>query len=195
MDARAFFVEQYRITAGVVEQLVIAGVDDSHLRRRPADDQNSLVWLLWHAARWEDVMVHSWVCDQPQVFDRQRWHDKLATGTRHVGTAMTPTQVRELSERIDLAALREYRAALAEATPTAVATLDEGDLDDVVAHDRLVLGQPDGAFHNDQALWMDDFWSGHPVSWFLAFVNLHAAEHLLGEALAVRSQLGIPLGL
>ena len=195
MDARVFFVDQYRITAGVVDQLVLAGVEEAQLRRQPAADQNSLAWLLWHAARWEDVIVHSWVCNQPQVFDRQHWHDKLATGTRHVGTAMTPDEVCDLSERIDLVALRGYRSALAEATISAIAVLDDGSFEEVVGDDRLVVGRPDGAFRNEKAAWMDDFWSGHPVSWFLAFLNLHAAEHLLGEALVVRSQLGLPLGL
>ncbi len=195
MDARVFSVDQYRITAGVVDELVLAGVEDVQLRRQPAADQNSLAWLLWHAARWEDVIVHSWVCNQPQVFDRQHWYDRLATGTRHVGTAMTPDEVGDLSERIDLVALRGYRSALAEATTSAIAVLDDGSFEEVVGCDRLVAGQPDGAFRNEQAAWMDDFWSGHRASWFLAFLNLHAAEHLLGEALVVRSQLGLPLGL
>ena len=80
-------------------------------------------------------------------------------------------------------------------TADSVAALDPAALERIVPIERLAAGQPDGAFHNDQAAWMDDFWSGHPTSWFLAFLNLHAAEHLLGEALVVRSQLGSPLGL
>ena len=108
---------------------------------------------------------------------------------------MTATQVHDLSAVIDLSALREYRAAIADTTPTAVMALDAAALDDVVADDRLAAGQPDGAYRNEHAAWMDEFWSGHTISWFLAFLNLHAAEHLLGEALAVRGQLGIPIGL
>ena len=108
---------------------------------------------------------------------------------------MTSEQVRQLSEQVDLTALGEYRAAIAVTTPDAVMALDEVVLDLVIGDDRLAHGEPDGAFHNEDAAWMDGFWSGHPVSWFLGFLNLHAAEHLLGEALAVRSQLGVPLGL
>jgi hypothetical protein len=195
VDAQRFFVEQHGIVAGVVDQLVLAGLDEAHLRRQPAAGQNSLAWLLWHAARWEDVMVNTWICGQPQVFDRDHWHDKLAAGTRRVGTAMTSEQVGQLSEQIDLTALGEYRAAIAVATPDAVLALDDAALDQVIGDDRLAEGEPDGTFHNEDAAWMDSFWSGHTVSWFLSFLNLHAAEHLLGEALVVRSQLGVPLGL
>jgi hypothetical protein len=195
VDAQRFFVDQHGIMAGVVDQLVLAGLDDTQLRRRPADGQNSLAWLLWHAARWEDVMVNTWICGQPQVFDREGWHDKLAAGTRHVGTAMTSEQVGQLSEQVDLTALGEYRAAIAIATPAAVTGLEDAALDEPIGDDRLAKAEPDGAFHNEDAAWMDGFWSGHPISWFLSFVNLHAAEHLLGEALAVRSLLGVPLGL
>jgi DinB superfamily len=122
VDAREFFVEQHRIVVGVVDQLVVAGIDECDLRRQPAAEQNSLAWLLWHAARWEDVMVNTWICDQPQVFDRGQWSEKLATCTRHVGTGMTTAQVRDLSAVIDLSALREYRAAIADTTPTAPTT-------------------------------------------------------------------------
>jgi DinB superfamily len=195
VNAQRFFVEQHGIVAGVVDQLVLVGLDEAHLRQRPAAGQNSLAWLLWHAARWEDVMVNTWIFGQPQVFDRERWYDRLAAGTRRVGTAMTSEEVGELSDQVDLNALGEYRAAIAVATPAAVMALDDAALDQVIDDDRLADGEPDGAFHNEDAAWMDGFWSGHPVSWFLSFLNLHAAEHLLGEALAVRSQLSIPLGL
>lgn len=95
-------------------------------------------------------MVNTWICDREQIFDGERRPERLSANTRHVGTAMTPQQVRGLSETVDLPALHGYRAAVAAATQAAV-----------------VPGLP----------------------------NLHAAERLLGEALAVRVQLGVALGL
>jgi hypothetical protein len=195
VDAKDFFLTQHATLNGLVDQLVVGGVAPSDLRRRPAGGDNSLAWLLWHAARWEDVIVNEWICGQPQVFDTSHWADGLGVATRRVGTGMTPAEVRDLSEAIDVDGLHAYRAATAAATTAAVSRLSDADLGRQVPVERLAAGLPDGAFGNERAIWMDEFWSGHPVSWFLSFLNLHGAEHLFGEALVVRSQIGIPLGL
>jgi hypothetical protein len=195
MDAQQFFLLQQATTTTVVDQLVIAGLTDDQLRLRPGDGHNSLAWLLWHSARWEDVIINTWIGDRPQVFDTNPRTQDLGVATRHVGTAMTADDVTALSDRIDLAALHAYRAATTAATAGLVGALTATDLDTEITVERLAAAAPDGAYHNPQAAWMDEFWTGHPIAWFLAFLNLHTAEHLLGEALAVRSQLGIPLGL
>jgi len=195
MDALRVFLEQHGTVQGVVDQLVIGGLSDDQLRLRPSEGQNSLAWLLWHSARWEDVTVNTWIGDRSQVFDRDAWQQRLGTATREVGTAMTAGEVAKLSETLDLAALNAYRIATAAATATVVSELTGAELEAEIPVERLARAAADGAYRNPKAAWMDEFWSGHRVSWFLAFLNLHAAEHLLGEALAVRSQLGIPLGL
>jgi DinB superfamily len=195
VDAQRFFLEQHQITAGVVEQFVLGGVADNDLRRSPSGEQNPLAWLLWHAARWEDVIVNAWILRRDQVFDSQGWSSRLGAGTRHVGTGMTSAEVNELASQVDLDELRRYWRATAAATADGIGELADTVLGDTVAVEQLEVGAVDGAFHNERAGWMDQFWADHTVSWFLAFLNLHAAEHLLGEALVTRSQLGIPLGL
>lgn len=54
-------------TAGVDRWL--GGLSDDQMRVRPARGMNSIVWLLWHMARTEDVAVNLVVAAQPQVFD------------------------------------------------------------------------------------------------------------------------------
>jgi hypothetical protein len=195
MDAKDFFLTQHATLHGLVDQLVVGGVTTSNLRRCPAGGGNSLAWLLWHGARWEDVIVNAWICGQPQVFDTLPGAQGLGVATRRVGTGMTQDEVHDLSAAIDVDELHAYRAATAAATSAAVSGLSDADLGRELPLERLAVGLPDGAFGNERAMWMDEFWSGHPVSWFLAFLNLHGAEHLFGEALVVRSQIGIPLGL
>jgi len=46
---------------------VFGGLTDDQMRRRPASGLNSLVWLLWHMARTEDVAVNLVVSDGRQV--------------------------------------------------------------------------------------------------------------------------------
>jgi hypothetical protein len=69
------------------------------------------------------------------------------------------------------------------------------DLEDVVdeAHLRQVFAQ--GIVGNERARWVEQFFAKRTKAWWLSFVIWHSAEHLFGEALCVRSQAGIALGM
>lgn len=192
MDGVEFFREQHQLVRRVVNGLVLSGLDDDALRRHPAGEQNSLAWLLWHAARYEDVVINTWLLGGPQVFDDGEWFDKLGTRTRHVGTGTGNAEARRLSATVDLAALRGYWAAVSDRTGEA---LESVDLSAHVDATRLRRAAADGAAVNELSPWLDDFFAGHPGSWFLSFLTVHNAEHLVGEALAVRGQTGVSLGL
>jgi hypothetical protein len=195
VNARELFLDQHAMLNAIVDGYVLGGLDDEVLRREPQPSQNALAWLIWHATRWEDVIVNTWVAGTGQCLDLDGWSDRLGIDTRHVGTAMTPDEVFAIATKIDLAALRGYRAATTAATAAAVDRLTDGDLRRPIGIDRLELAVPDGAYRNQRAQWMDEFWAGYDVAWFLAFLNLHTTEHAVGEVLAVRGQLGLPLGL
>jgi hypothetical protein len=77
----------------------------------------------------------------------------------------------------------------------AVRALSTATFEDIVGDERLRVATADGAYGNPRAPWLDQFFTGHTRAWHLAFLNVHLTEHLIGEALAVRGQLGFPLGL
>jgi hypothetical protein len=76
-----------------------------------------------------------------------------------------------------------------------VASVAAAELDEAVETARLRQGTADGCYGNTRAEWMDEFWANRSRGWFLAFVNTHNAEHLIAEALTVRSMGGFPLGI
>jgi DinB superfamily len=120
MDAQWLLLEQYDFVAMVSTGMVYAGLQGDQLRLHP-QRQNSLAWLLWHATRWEDVVVNTWVAGQPQVLVRQDWLAHLRVPDCHCGTAMTPAEAAQVSAQVDLDALRAYRETV-EARTRAVVT-------------------------------------------------------------------------
>src|SRR5574341_1494708 len=72
---------------------VIVGLTDGHLRTCLRPGLNSIAWLLWHAARIEDVTMNLLVLEQPQVLTRTDWAARLNLPLRDVGTGMNDAEV------------------------------------------------------------------------------------------------------
>ncbi|MBM3217836.1 MAG: DinB family protein [Candidatus Rokubacteria bacterium] len=70
----------------------LAGLSDAQLRVRPGKGLNSIVWLLWHMARTEDVAVNLIVAARPQVFD-EAWSRRMNIPHVQMGSGMTEEEV------------------------------------------------------------------------------------------------------
>jgi hypothetical protein len=169
------------------EALVLDGLSDAQIRLRPADNLNSLAWLVWHITRCEDVAVNVAIADRPQVL-ADGWATKLGVERDDIGTGMKPFEVAALSEQIDLDALVSYRHAVARQTREVIAALDEDEIETPVDPGRYrraaVLGEHAG--------WIDDFWAPWRGLDFLFLATGHSSQHW-GEAITVRSVGGFGL--
>jgi DinB superfamily len=57
MDAGQFFRLRYEPLHESMTDRLLADLSDAQLRARP-HGQNSIVWLLWHVARAEDIGIN-----------------------------------------------------------------------------------------------------------------------------------------
>src|SRR5688572_1027920 len=100
MDAATFFMLRYEILHGRMTDALLADLSEDRFRARP-NGQNSIAWLLWHAARVEDVGINRFALDRQQTFD-QGWGRKIGWQRRDVGTAMLSDEVDELSRAVNM---------------------------------------------------------------------------------------------
>ena len=199
MNAAEFFLVHHgRLhAAGVAEpasmwERVYGGVSDEQMRARPAG-MNSLAWLLWHTARTEDVTVNLVITAGHQVFD-DAWSRRLGIGRVDIGTGMTDAEVSDLGRRLDLAAARAYRNAVGKRTREVAGGLRVGAWDELVGPADVQRATQAGAF-GPHAGWVEKFWQGVTRANRLGATAItHNAMHL-GEAAAIRGQLGVPVGL
>jgi hypothetical protein len=199
MNAAEFLLEQHgRLHAADLGdprsmwERMAGGLPDDVMRRRPPG-MNSLAWLLWHTARTEDVVVNLVVTAGQQVFD-DGWARRLGVARRDIGTGMTDAEVTELSERLDLAAARAYRAAVGRRTREAAPALPDAAWTETVGAVDVARATAAGAF-GPAAGWVEKVWSGvSRASRLGGTVIAHNAMHL-GEVVVIRSQLGVPVGM
>ena len=190
MDWLGFFLLRYGDLHGRLVEDLLAGLSEDQVRRRPDPRVNTIAWLLWHAARIEDVGVNGLVADRPQVLDDEEWLGRMKLVRRDVGTGMDDSEVDELSLTIDLNALRGYWDAVTRRTLAVVETLRGQDLEALVPMERVRrVAFEEGAVAR-KAAWLADF-GGRSRVWLLSQTPLlHVYGHYF-EARVVRGLWGL----
>jgi hypothetical protein len=118
------------------------------------------------------------------------WDVKMHVARRDIGTGMTATEVRELSQRIDIDALLEYRLTVGRRTKELVGQIDDPSLDEPVTADNVDVLRALETF-GEHAGWIGDYWQTKTRAWLLWLPTGHCYQHL-GEAITVRTMIGVP---
>lgn len=201
MDARELFLSQHGMvhSAAVggnkvsMAERAFGGLTDAQMRVRPREDLNSLAWLMWHVARAEDIMINPVLAGRPQVCDAA-WLGRLGTARRDFGIGMTSAEVRELTQQIDVDALRQYRDAVGLRTREVVGGFRPEDWEGVVAPVSLERAAAEGAFGARSEMLVKAF-AGRPRAAVLSGLALfHSAGHM-GEGATIRAAGGFGTGI
>jgi hypothetical protein len=176
---------------------VLGGLSEAQLRMRPGPGLNSLVWLLWHMARTEDVAVNLVVAARAQVLD-DTWMRRMNVGHRHMGTGMTADEVAELSAGADIAGVRAYRSAVGRRTREIVGALRPEAWDEILGLADTTRAAELGAFGpNDD--WVEGVghrpWQGLARGDQLGHSAIRHNMGHLGEAVTLRGLGGFGLGV
>jgi len=181
-----------RHLADRLEDAALFGLNEEQLRITPKQGQNSIAWLLWHMARTEDVNINAIMAGRPQLLGEGDWPARLGVSPDDIGAGMRDDAVSDFSERVDIGALRAYRAAVGGRTREIVASMSATELEEPVDPANLERALAQGVLGENTG-WIPDFWRDRRKAWCLSLVNGHNYLHL-GEAFCVRSQAGLALG-
>lgn len=170
------------------EDVLLEGMNEEQLRRIPPKQEHAIVWILWHIARIEDVTMNLLVAGSPQIYLKDKWPERLHTSWRHTGNEMDRAQVQELSQSIDVEALRAYRLATGRRTREIVRQLQPEDLERKVNPEHLQRVSDEGAVVAE-AQGILDYWSKRDIAGLLLMpATRHSLIHL-NEALKVKQRL------
>jgi uncharacterized damage-inducible protein DinB len=104
------------------------GLMPEHLNFVPDGESHSIAWVLWHAARVEDLIMHQVIQGRPVIWDTGGWAARLGLPVQGFGTGQTTEQATAI-RTADLAAFGGYADAVATATQDAIAALSDADLE------------------------------------------------------------------
>lgn len=191
MDISKLFLERYDPLYAFYLADVWELVSPEQMRERPHARVNSIAWNLWHMARGEDAGLNRFVVDGVQVLDEEPWMARMNVPWRHHGSEMTMAEVDELSQRIDLAALRAYMSAVEARTREIVGALDDVALDDVLTEAQVrQIVVDEGLAHVNAEGFVANYTGWSKGKCLFLFGLTHLYQHV-GEIDVIASLVGV----
>lgn len=148
------------------EDLLLDGLTEDQYRLIPDGEEHSLVWILWHLSRIEDVTMNLLVAERDQIFSKGAWQERIHSPIKHTGNGTGLDVTRDLSTAVNVAALCEYRNAVGRATRKIVQNLNPSDFSRRMNPAQLEKIVNQGAV-TQEGLVVVNYWSGRTVAGML----------------------------
>ncbi|MDF1513695.1 MAG: DinB family protein [Anaerolineae bacterium] len=103
-------------------------IREQEISRIPRSEDYSIVWVIWHMARIEDMTMNILVAGTPLISENSDWLIKVRSPVIDTGNGMDHDAVNHLSRCVDIDALRQYRYAVGRRTREIVSELTADDV-------------------------------------------------------------------
>ena len=159
-------------------RLLCQGLTEEQLHWQPDGHANHITYILWHAYRSEDELIHGLLMQNPSVFARDGWAQRLPvaeTGDTPFGNGLNREQIAAIRLRLD--DVLEYAQAVRDAIQGYADGLGEEE-----AAEQVPL-----PFFQPVYPMLDSLSRAEVLSFFCIG---HTAEHL-GEVQYVKGLMGL----
>ena len=128
----------------------------------------TLAYSIWHVFRIEDIVLHTLILNNSQVFERGEWQKKIGAEIITTGNELLGQQIAEFSKKLDVKNLYEYSKAVKESTDEYLKGLDFVLLKKKFSDsDRQRIESCGGVSSDEKAWWLIDYWCGKDVAGLL----------------------------
>lgn len=170
------------------EDEVLHGITEDQIRCIPPKSEHSIVWILFHIARIEDITMNMLVAGTPQLFLRENWAKKLNANILHSANSMDGNSIATLSARVNIAALQAYRQSVGRRTREIVRKLKPEELNQKANPSRLQKVMSEGALL-PEAIGILNYWSKRTIAGLLLMPSTRHNFLHLHEALRIKQKV------
>lgn len=119
----------------------------------------TIAYSIWHIFRIEDIVVHTVIKNEEQVFFAGNYQERIHSPIVTTGNELVGQQITDFSKRLDLDALYSYMFEVRESTENMLEQLSYDDLKRKIPEERKgYLESLDVVSKQENAIWLMDYW-------------------------------------
>lgn len=124
----------------------------------------TIAYSIWHIFRIEDIVAHTLIQDDKQVFFSGDYQERICAPIITTGNELVKQEIAEFSKLLDLDELYSYAFAVKESSEEIMKALSYADIKMKIPEARRNALECLHVVSSDQdAIWLIDYWCGKDV--------------------------------
>ncbi len=125
----------------------------------------TLAYSIWHIFRIEDIVAHSMIAGNEQVFFAGNWLEKTGSRIITTGNELEGDQIADFSRILNIRSVYDYAASVKLSTEKILQNISYADLKRTFGEsDRKKLMDEGCVDHSENAVWLIDYWCRKNIS-------------------------------
>ena len=124
----------------------------------------TIAYSLWHIFRIEDIVAHTLIKGDEQIFFSENYQDRIGSPIITTGNELVKTQISDLSKQLDINELYSYISDVSQNTVSMLGELSFDMLKMKVSDERKERLLSLNAVSTDEnAFWLIDYWCSKDI--------------------------------
>lgn len=124
----------------------------------------TIAYSLWHIFRIEDIVAHTLIADDEQIFFRGDYQRKINSSIITTGNELAGEEVIRFSQKLCIDELYAYIEAVDVSTTKILQSLTYGDLKGKITDEKRTALKNLGVVSSDEnACWLIDYWCSKDI--------------------------------
>lgn len=124
----------------------------------------TIAYSIWHIMRIEDIVAHTVICNDEQIFFNDNWQKKLCSPIITTGNELVKNEIVEFSQKLNVDALYDYADKVKKSTEKLLCNLCFNELKITVSENtKQKLIESDCVSKDENAVWLIDYWCGKNI--------------------------------
>ena len=124
----------------------------------------TIAYSIWHIFRIEDIVVHSVINKDEQVFFAGNYKERINSPIITTGNELVKQQIADFSEQLNLEELYSYIFEVKESTEKMLESLSYEDLKRKIPEERKEYLKSLNVVNDDEeAVWLIDYWCNKDI--------------------------------
>ena len=124
----------------------------------------TIAYSLWHIFRIEDIVAHTLINEDEQVFFKNNYQERINAPIITTGNELVKQQISDFSKQLNLKELYSYIFEVKDSTKKIINSLSYDKLKKKISDERKeILKSLNVVSMDENAIWLIDYWCGKDI--------------------------------